>query len=139
MNEQIKMPIPARKIRVAEPLTPTLIQSLMRKIFPKKNDYGEASFDELLSDLAKFNVRTRGQFVALMTHYRKRLMRIDRAPLDAWHERYYRSELGDAFVRDAVRRQYWFAYPALIRIALELRFGDEAVDHHRVEEPPTKA
>lgn len=99
----------------------------MRKIFPKKNDYGEASFEELLPELAKFGIKTRGRFAALMTHYRKRLRRIDGERLDAWHERYYRSELGDQFVSDALRRKYWFAYPALVRIALELKFGEEAV------------
>jgi len=133
------MPISARKLRAAESLTPALLWSLMRKIFPKKNDYGEVSFEELLHELARFNIRTRGQFVAFMTHYRKRLMRIDNEPLDAWHERYYRSELGDQFVSDAVRRQYWFAYPALIRIALELKFGDEAIICERLEALPTTA
>jgi len=131
------MPIAARKLRAAESLTPALLQSLMRKIFPKKNDYGEASFAELLPELARFNVKTRGQFVALMTHHRKRLLRIDNEPLDAWHERYYRAELGDRFVSDALRRQYWFAYPALIRIALELKFGNKAVAYDRFEAPPT--
>ena len=130
------MPIAARKLRAVESLTPALLQSLMRKIFPKKNDYGKASFEELLPELARFNIKTRGQFVALMTHYRKRLLRLDSEPLDAWHERYYRSELGDQFVSDALRRQYWFAYPALIRIALELKFGDKAVTYDRFEAPP---
>jgi hypothetical protein len=131
------MPIAARKLRAAELLTPALLQSSMRKIFPKKNDYGEASFEELLPELARFNIKTRGQFVALMTHHRKRLLQIDSEPLDAWHERYYRSELGDQFVSDALRRQYWFAYPALIRIALELKLGDKAVTYDRVEASPT--
>ncbi|MDP9918953.1 hypothetical protein J2W24_004622 [Variovorax boronicumulans] len=130
------MPISARKLRALESLTPALLQSLMRKIFPKKNDYGEASFEELLPELAQFNIKTRGQFVALMTHYRKRLLRLDTEPLDAWHERYYRSELGDQFVSDALRRQYWFAYPALIRIALELKFGEKAVAYDHFEALP---
>lgn len=52
------MLIAARKLRATEPLTPVLLQSLMRKIFPKKNDYGEASFEELLPELARFNKRT---------------------------------------------------------------------------------
>ena len=131
------MPIAARKLRAIESLTPALLQSLMRKIFPKRNDYGEASFEELLPELARFNIKTRGQFVALMTHQRKRLLRIDGEPLDAWHERHYRSELGDQFVSDALRRQYWFAYPALIRIALELKFGERAVTYDRFEASPS--
>jgi len=131
------MPISARKLRADESLTPALLLSLMKKIFPKKNEYGEASYEELLPELARFNIKTRGQFAALMTHHRKRLMRIDSEPLDAWHERHYRSELGDQFVSDALRRQYWFSYPALIRIALELKFGDEAVVYDRLAVPPT--
>jgi len=102
------MPIAARKLRNSELLTPALLQSSMRKIFSKKNDFGQASFEELLPELARFNIKTRGQFVAFMTHHRRRLLRIDNEPLDAWHERYYRSELGDKFVSDAIRRQYWF-------------------------------
>ena len=133
------MPISARRLHAAKPLTPALLQSSMGKIFPKKNDYGEASFEELLPELARFNIKTRGQFAALMTHHRKRLMRIDSEPLDAWHERYYRAELGDQFVSDALRRQYWFAYPALVRIALELEFGDEAVTCDRFELLPAAA
>lgn len=131
------MPISARRLRAAESLTPALLRSSMRKIFPKKNDYGEASFEELLPELAKFGIKTRGRFAALMTHYRKRLRRIDGERLDAWHERYYRSELGDQFVSDALRRKYWFAYPALVRIALELKFGGEAVTCNRFEALPT--
>lgn len=133
------MPISARRLRAAEPLNSVLLQSSMRKIFSKKNDYGEASFEELLPELARFGIRTRGQFAALMTHCRKRLRRIDSEPLDAWHERHYRSELGDQFVSDALRRQYWFAYPALVRIALELKFGDEAVTCKRFGALPMAA
>lgn len=132
------MPISARKLRARESLTPVLLQSLMRKIFPKKNEYGEASYEELLPELARFNIKTRGQFSALMTHHRRQLMRIDSGPLDAWHERHYRAELGDQFVIDALRRRYWFAYPALIRIALELKFGDKAVVYDRLAVPPTR-
>ena len=32
---------------------------------------------------------------------------------------------GESFVKDAVRRQYWFAYPGLVRVAIEMRFGEQ--------------
>lgn len=36
-------------------------------------------------------------------------------------------QFGAEFVRDAVRRQYWFAFPGLVRNAAELEFGEQAV------------
>ena len=33
---------------------------------------------------------------------------------------------GEAFVKDAVRRQYWFAFPGLVRVAIDVRFGEQA-------------
>lgn len=38
----------------------------------------------------------------------------------------FTDEYGEGFVRDAIRRQYWFAYPALVRTAAEIEFGEEA-------------
>jgi hypothetical protein len=62
-----------------------------------------------------------------MTKHRRRLLCIDRGPLEPWEERLFAEDRGEAFVKDALRRQYWFAYPGLVRIAAELEFGEEAV------------
>jgi hypothetical protein len=35
-------------------------------------------------------------------------------------------EYGEGFIRDAERKQYWFAYPALVRTAAEMEFGEAA-------------
>jgi hypothetical protein len=97
----------------------------MSSLFPKRNDYGNNSFDELVPELARFGVKTVGDFSRLMKRHRKRLIEIDRSPLDQWHESYYARELGERF-RNAKRRQYWFAYPALVRIAAQLEWGSDA-------------
>ena len=55
-----------------------------------------------------------------------RPLRIDRDRLSPAEERQYAEWLGASFVADAVRRQYWFAYPGLVRIAAELEFGETA-------------
>jgi hypothetical protein len=39
-------------------------------------------------------------------------------------ERIYREDLGDEGFNDCMRRQYWFCYPAFIRNAMEVEFGD---------------
>ena len=115
------------------PLSGNAIHAIMRRIFPKKNDYGGASFDELVPELARWGIRTTGKFRRLMTKHRKTLLRIDRDSLAPWERKHFAEDYGTEFVADAVRRQYWFAYPALVRCAAELEFGEEAAI--RVQEP----
>lgn len=112
------------------PLTGELIHRHMRAIFPKRNDYGEASFEELVPELARLGIRTTGSFRNLMTKHRRKLLRIDRDRLLPFEERQFAEDFGAAFVKDALRRQYWFAYPALVRIAAELEFGEEATIYY---------
>jgi hypothetical protein len=98
----------------------------MSRHFPKKNDYGEASFDELVPELAHFGIISVGDFKRLMTRHRRDLLRLDRSRLSVWERQNAIAEYGRAFVADAIRRQYWFAYPALVRTAAELEFGEAA-------------
>jgi hypothetical protein len=119
----------ARAKKMREPLTGAAIHKAMRSIFPKRNDYGDASFDELVPELARFDITTVGKFRRLMTRHRRELLRRDRDRLPLWEERLFAESFGADFVKDAVRRQYWFAYPALVRTAAELEFGEEASVH----------
>ena len=107
-------------------LTATLIHSVMSKIFPRRNDYGDASFEELVPELSAVGIRKVGDFRRLMLKHRLPLLRGDRDRLAPWEQRNYSEMFGEAFVKDAVRRQYWFAFPALVRIAVEMEFGEGA-------------
>ena len=98
----------------------------MSRIFPKKNDYGTGSFDELVPELARFGIGTLGQFRSLMTKHRRAMLALDRSRLSPRAIRECSEWYGEAFVKDAVRRQYFFAYPALVRTAAEMEFGEEA-------------
>ncbi|SFR86655.1 hypothetical protein SAMN05216570_0125 [Dyella sp. OK004] len=62
-----------------------------------------------------------------MTHYRRVLLSFDRAPLSEFERRLAINDYGADFVTDATRRQYWFAYPGLVRTAVEMHFGEDAV------------
>ena len=115
-----------RETVLRRPLTSALIHKEMRAIFPKRNDYGEGSFEELIPELARFRITTIGRFRKLVLKHRKQLLRIDRDSLAPWEQRAYAKDFGEKFVKDAARRQYWFAYPALVRIAVELEFGEKA-------------
>ena len=94
--------------------------------FPRRSNYGVAPWDELLPEMARFGIRTRGDFVRLMKRHRRQLIAIDRDPLSPGEIVYFSQEYGANFVRDALRRQYWFAWPALVRTAMELEFGEAA-------------
>jgi hypothetical protein len=116
----------ARRVKLLKPITGPLIHAGMCRLFPKKNDYGTASFDELVPELCRFGIVTQADFQRLMKRHRRALLRIDREPLLPWEIRFFSQEFGEAFVKDALRRQYWFAFPALVRTAMELEFGEEA-------------
>lgn len=117
---------PARQLIYARPLTGDAIHRVMSRHFPKKNDYGGTSFDELVAELAHFGITSVGDFKRLMTRHRQTLLRLDRSRLSVWERRDAMAEYGRAFVTDAIRRQYWFAYPALVRTAAEFEFGEAA-------------
>ena len=80
-----------------------------------------------MPELARFGINTCGAFRSLMTKHRRALLKDDRTKFDLVHWRMYSDELGEAFVSDRARRQFWFAYPALVRNAAEMEFGTSAV------------
>jgi len=118
----------ARTRAMLQPLSGQSIHEVMGRIFPKRNDYVDdpALFEDLLSELARFGINDRGSLKRLLTKHRKALLADDRSRLAPWEVREFGGMFGVDFVRDATRRQYWFAYPALVRNALEREFGDTA-------------
>ncbi len=101
------------------------LYKVMRSLFPKKNDCASLSeLEEVVSELKYFSLTTQLQVRLFLKKYRRKLLDIDKEPLDRYHQTLYREDLGDKEYLDAIRRQYWFCYPALIRTALEIEFGD---------------
>lgn len=73
--------LPARRIAYERPLTGALIHRTMSSLFPRRNDYGGGSFDELVPELEALGISSAGDFKRLMTRYRRALLDFDRAPL----------------------------------------------------------
>ena len=121
------MTISARQRVDRQKLTPELLFKALRTTFPKKNDFApsETGYQEELSELIHFGVISVKDLRTLLNKHRKEILKIDRSPMDQGHQRMYAEELGKEKFNDFVRRQYWFAYPALLRIALDLEFGNE--------------
>lgn len=101
------------------------LYKLMRSLFPKQNDCASlADLAETIDELTTFSITTRRELRLLLKRHRQTLLDIDKTPLDAKHQKLYREDLGDDVYYDLIRRQCWFCYPALVRLALELEFGD---------------
>ena len=118
--------IPARLRLAQQPLTPDLIHAEMSRLFPAKNDFGDASFDELVPELATFGINTLARFRSLMKKHRRNLMADNCVQLTPEAFRFYAEWIGEEQVKDKMRRQYWFAYPAMVRSAAEMEFGEAA-------------
>jgi len=115
-----------RKIIEQETFDLVHLQKTMRSLFPKKNDCASKSdLEEVANELNQFNVITKKQLRLFLKKYRRWLIKIDKEPMGATHQRLYRKIIGDDAFLDAMRRQYWFCYPALIRNAMEVEFGEE--------------
>ena len=120
------MKISARQQIDRKELTPLLVHKALTAAFPKKNDYSpsETGYAEELSELFHFGIVSVKDLRVLLKKHRKKVLEIDRSPMDQVHQRMYSKEMGAAKFNDFVRRQYWFAYPGLLRLALELEFGE---------------
>jgi hypothetical protein len=105
-------------------LTSGKVHSILKSFFPSRNDGFPSDYVEELQELADFRITTEEQLEDLLRKRVGQIMEIDRSPMDNFHVRFYSRELGVDFVANRVREGFWFSYPALLRIALELEFGE---------------
>ena len=120
-------------------LTPAAVHKALRQFFPAKNDYYECDYEEELKELNDFGIFTEDQLLDLLQKRADEVMEIDRSPMDESDIRMWSDDLGKEVVANRLREGFWFAYPALLRIALELEYGksyEEYADRRdRVTEP----
>ena len=108
------------------------LYKVMCKLFPRKNDCAsKKDLEELLPELSAFGFNSKKDLRLFLKRNRKWLLKIDKEPMDLLHQKIYREDIGDKEFIDAIRRQYWFCYPALIRNALEKEFGEEYEKYSR--------
>jgi len=104
----------------------TYLYEQMKLIFPEKNDCASLSdLEETIEELKHFGLKTKKDVFAFLTKHKDWLIEIDREPMDEYHHKLYREELGDEVYFDSINKGYWFCYPAFIRNALEKEFGEE--------------
>jgi hypothetical protein len=118
--------ISAKQAIRAQPLTANMIHHVMRSLFPKKNDFGSCSYEELVTELRTYNIYTRGQFTALMKKHRRALIALDTARISPEEVEALSQICTAEEMADSIRRRFWYAYPGLVRVAAEWEFGEIA-------------
>jgi len=97
----------------------------MKAIFPEKNDCASLNeLEETIVELKIFGIKTKKDVDTFLKKYKDWLIEVDQEPMDEYHHKLYREELGDEVYFDSINKGYWFCYPAFIRNALEKKFGD---------------
>jgi hypothetical protein len=115
--------VSARNQIFSSNLTEKGVARVIASVLPRRNNFGDINYSELLGEATYFDVRTFGALRKLLLKHRKQILQIDREPLDDLQAKIYSSFMGEAKVRDLLRRQLWYSWEALMRIALELEFG----------------
>ncbi len=101
------------------------VYRVLTEMFPKRNDFAESDYSEELAELHHFGIKSEEDFRQLLVKHRAKILEIDASPMDNWHEEYYQREYPDQPVRERIDQGFWFAFPALLRLALELEFGEQ--------------
>lgn len=111
------------------------MERIIRSVLPRRNQSPPTNYQELLDEARAFGILTRAQFRALLLRHRRALIAADREPLTPQLERMYRADWGEYMVSERLRRQFWFSWEALTRLAFEFEFGEAYEEYKRAKYP----
>lgn len=107
------------------PLDARTIGMVVRPLFRRRNDYSQATLDELPSELSRFGVLTVKDLRLLMKKHRRTLLENEKTRMRG-AEVSWLGQQADSADFDAFAGKSWYALPGLVRQAMELEFGEEA-------------
>lgn len=105
------------------------VYELLSQTLPKQNDFSDSDYYEELEELLLFEIKTKVQLLDLVVKHREAVLKIDREPLDENHVKWYKEDLGRDYVEERIKNEFWFSYSGLLRIILELEFGQKYIDY----------
>src|SRR6185436_9529874 len=105
-------------------LTPKAVHEALKQFFPAKNDDYACGYEEELQELNDFGITTEDQLLDLLQKRADEVIEIDRSPMSEGDIQMHSDADGAEVVGNKLREGFWFSYPALLRIALELEYGD---------------
>ena len=114
----------ARQRALQQRLTEASLATAFHSLFPRKNNFCSVDYAVLLAELNAFGVQTRRELRSVVLRHIREAIRIDGEPLDAIDAKVYRNEMGDEKFSFLERRRIFFGWEGLMRIVLELEFGD---------------
>ena len=106
-------------------LNPEDIYTILSQTLPEQNDFHKTNYSEELKELLHFGIDSKISLLDLIVKHRETVLEIDSEELDDFHVKYYTEEHGKDYVNDRVKNKFWFSYSALLRIVLELEFGED--------------
>lgn len=109
---------------MSEKLTAQSLYQLLKANFPAQNDFNPCDYEEELMELNHFGIRTKDELTRLLEKHTETALKIDREPLDAEHIKWYKEDDTIKNVDHKIENEYWFALPGLLRLILELEFGE---------------
>jgi hypothetical protein len=115
----------ARQQALEQPLTQTSLAKALLRLLPRLNNHCPINYAELLQELRHLGIQNRWQLRKLILKNIREAIQIDREPLDEVNARMYRQELGDKEFLFLERRRIFFGWEGLMRVILELEFGDQ--------------
>ena len=119
-------------------ISPNDVHRVMRSILPTKNDDYPSDYNNETDESLHFGIKTEEQFAALLSKHKEKLIEIDQSPLDEADRQMFIEDYGLEYVLKREEIGYWFSYPALLRISLELEFGEEYESYSNIRDNITK-
>lgn len=101
------------------------VYDVLSQTLPIQNDFAETDYKEELQELLDFGVNTKVKLLDLVVKHREAVLKIDEKYIDDYHIKLYIKEYGEDYVKTRLKNKFWFAYSALLRIILELEFGED--------------
>lgn len=107
-------------------LTYNDIFPVLKEQLPERNNFVPCNYKEELEELIFFGINTTDALEELIKKHLEQLLKIDASvELDEMTYDFFCDEMGKSVIDERVENGYWYSYPALLRLALGLEFGDE--------------
>jgi hypothetical protein len=105
-------------------LTPETLHSILAEYLPRKNDDFPSTYLEEVSELEEFGITTEIKLRELLKRRCREALEIDASPMSERDIALHKEHSGEEFVAKRLKEGYWFSYPGLLRIILELEYGE---------------
>ncbi len=108
-----------------EKLNKSQLYAILCEMLPKQNDFSDVDYSEELQELFDFGIETDDQLKELILKHREEVLAIDSAEMDEFEIKFFVDMYGEEYVKNRVENKFWYAYPGLLRLILELEFEDD--------------